>query len=111
MGGMRYSVFNPDGESYVPETERFAAQKQSQAMSEWLAMQQIADRDKQRLHEMTMNGRFSDKLAGERSLLGDKLAGETQLQTDRYAGESRLLDQRSASERGLEGLRQGGMTE
>lgn len=43
MPGVRYSVFNPGGESYVPDTERFAAQQKSQGMSDWIALQAMAN--------------------------------------------------------------------
>lgn len=41
MPGTRYSVFNPEGESFVPEQDRFNAQLQQSAMSNMAAMANI----------------------------------------------------------------------
>jgi hypothetical protein len=80
MPGTRYTVFNPQGESYVPETEQFAFKQKAQQMSDWLASQQLqaqlsmhrdtlADRGTQRVHEGNLmrdiQGTFGQRHGGD----------------------------------------------
>ncbi len=44
MPNRRISVFNPEGESYVTEEERFNEQRRQAAMADWMALQQIQNR-------------------------------------------------------------------
>jgi hypothetical protein len=98
MPGIRRSVFNPDGESYVPDTEKFAFQQRGQNMSDWLAQQQLAA-------AMQMHGEdLADRASGrqyegnlQRDLqgtYGQRQGGAMDLENLRQQGEFGLEDRR-----------------
>lgn len=96
MPGTRYSVFNPDGESYVPETERFALQRRSQAMSEWATQQALAQRSREMDNQLALHGTFDQRTAAERGMMGDKFGYDRELLRDGYAGQYGLADRNNS---------------
>jgi hypothetical protein len=89
MPGTRYTVFNPGGESFVPEADRFAFDQQRAGMADRLARDALADRERDRLLQRELTGSFQDRSQAERGM-----------QRERYGFEG-----------GLEDRRQGGMTQ
>jgi hypothetical protein len=73
MPGTRYTVFNPDGESFVPDADRFALQKRQVSQQDWLAQQMLSDRERERQHQRTMAG---DQFGYSRTLQGDAIGGQ-----------------------------------
>lgn len=74
MVGIRRTVFNPEGEAFVPEHERFAYEQRRGQMSDQLAREQLQaymqDRAAQRQHEVGMGGSFGQRSALEREMGG-----------------------------------------
>jgi hypothetical protein len=108
MPGVRYSVFNPSGESYVPDTEKFAFQQRGQQMSDWLARQALQQQGQQ------FNAELADRAAGRQfegnlqtslqGTYGQRHAGDIDTMRTQGDIESGLLDKRLTGQYGIQGL-------
>lgn len=94
MPGFRYSVHNPDGESYVPDADKFAADQAARSadfMTRAALMKQNAGALQAQLYDSAQNRTLQRDLTGTAK---ERFGYDQNLQRDRIGGESLLEGQR-----------------